>query len=240
MRKRKHDYIFLDAGYTLFTANPSPSAFYHQVCTHHGALITKEQMVEAMRAAWIDTVLPEMSDPHADLFCSDEEDRQWWWKYDCEVFRRLGIPAEKHEAIFDDIYAFFSDPSAWELYPDTIESLERLTAERFSLAIVSNWNSSLSKVVNGLNLTDYFEFLIASAEVGSKKPSPKIFQLALERAGVEPSRAVHVGDTYQADVLGARRAGIRGIMLDRRGGHHTDHEVITNLGELYPLLFDHD
>jgi putative hydrolase of the HAD superfamily len=134
---------------------------------------------------------------------------------------------------------FFSEPSAWELYPDTLESLETLKSEQFSLAIVSNWNSSLRKVVDGLHLTDYFEFLISSAEAGSKKPSPKIFQLALEQAGVEPSRAVHVGDTYQADILGARRAGIRGIMLDRRGDEHKDHEVITNLGELLPLLFDH-
>jgi putative hydrolase of the HAD superfamily len=239
MPKRKHDYIFLDAGYTLFSANPSPSAFYYQVCTRHGIDITKEQMVEAMRGAWIEKVLPELSDPDADLSCSDEEDKQWWWSYDREVFRRIGIPAERQKAIFEEIYPFFSDPSAWELYPDTIESLEKFKSERFSLAIVSNWNSSLKKVVDGLNLGDYFEFLIASAEAGSKKPSPKIFHLALEQAGVEPSRAVHVGDTYQADVLGARRAGIRGIMLDRRGGEHKDHEVIRKLGELYPLLFDH-
>ena len=238
MHKKKHDYVFLDAGYTLFTANPSPSAFYHKVCTLHGVDITIDQMIEAMRGAWIDKVLPEMSDPDTDLHCLDEEDKQWWWSYDREVFARLGIPAEKHESIFEDIYAFFSEPSAWELYPDTIEALEKLTSERFSLAIVSNWNSSLRKVVDGLKLTHYFEFLIASAEAGSKKPSPKIFELALEQAGVEPSRVVHVGDTYQADILGARRAGIRGIMLDRRGGEHQDHEAITNLGELYPLLFD--
>lgn len=236
MSKRKHDYIFLDAGNTLFTANPSPSAFYHQVCTRHGADITLEQMIEAMRGVWIDKMLPEMSDPNTDLFCSDEEDRQWWWNYDVEIFRQLGIPGEKHEEIFEEIYVFLSDPAAWELYPDTIESLEKLKSEQFSLAIVSNWNSSLRKVVDGLNLTHYFEFVIASAEAGSKKPSPKIFQLALERAGVEPSRAVHIGDTYQADILGARRAGIRGIMLDRRAGEHKDHEAITSLCELYPLL----
>lgn len=236
MAEKRHDYIFLDAGYTLFTANPSPSTFYHQVCTRHGEDITKEQMIEAMRGVWVDMVLPEMVDPDADLFCSDEEDRQWWWNYDTEIFRRLGIPDEKHERIFDDIYRFFSDPSAWELYPDTVESLEKLKAEQFSLAIVSNWNSSLESIVAGLGLADYFEFMVASAEAGSKKPSPKIFQVALEQAGVAPSRVVHVGDTYQTDVLGARRAGIRGIMLDRHDGEHQDHEVIKSLRELHPLL----
>ncbi len=236
MSEKMHDYVFLDAGYTLFTANPSPSAFYHQVCTRHGADVTKEQMVEAMRGVWIDLAIPEMNDPDADFFCSDEEDRQWWWNYDVEIFRRLGVPKAKHDTIFEEIYGFFSDPAAWELYPDTLEALERLKAEGFSLAIVSNWNSSLSKIVGGLNLAHFFEFMLASAEAGMKKPSPKIFELALERAGVGPSRVVHVGDTYHADVLGARRAGIRAIMLDRHNGKHADHEVITSLLDLYPRL----
>jgi putative hydrolase of the HAD superfamily len=236
MTDGKYDVVFLDAGYTLFTANPSPSKYYHQVCTRHGVEVTLEQMIEAMRGVWLEHVLPEMNDPKADFVCSDDEDRQWWWNYDSMVFARLGIAREKRAEIFDEIYQFFAEPKAWELYPDTLESLERLKSNGLSLAIVSNWNSSLKKVVDGLRLTGYFEFILASAEVGWKKPSPKIFEIALERASAEPARVVHVGDTYQTDVLGARKAGIRGIMLDRRGGTHHDHEVIKDLSELYPLL----
>ena len=232
----KYDVVFLDAGYTLFTANPSPSKHYHHVCTRHGAEITLEQMIEAMRGVWLEHVIPEMNDPNADFACSDEEDRQWWWKYDSMIFTRLGIPKGKQEGIFNEIYRFFAEPSAWELYPDTVESLDRLKSNGLSLAIVSNWNSSLKRIVEGLHLTRYFDFVLSSAEAGWKKPSPKIFGIALQLAGVEPSRVVHVGDTYQTDVLGARRAGIRGVMLDRRGGTHHDHEVIKDLFELYPLL----
>jgi putative hydrolase of the HAD superfamily len=236
MSEGKYDIVFLDAGYTLFTANPSPSKFYHQVCIRHGADGTLEQMVEAMRAVWIEHVLPEMNDPEADLFCSDEEDRQWWWNYDKEVFARLGIPMEKHAEIFDEIYAFFGNPSAWELYSDTLGALEQLRSNGLSLAIVSNWNSSLKTIVEGLKIENYFDFIVSSAEAGVKKPSPKIFELALEHAGVGPSQVVHVGDTYHTDVLGARRAGIRGIMLDRQSGAHHEHEVITTLTELCSLL----
>lgn len=232
----RYDIIFLDAGYTLFTANPSPSKLYHEVCMRHGVELTLEGVVAAMREVWVERVIPEMSDSKADFSCSDEEDRQWWWNYDREVFKRLGIPEERRGEIFGEIYEFFGNPSAWELYPETLESLDILKSGELSLAIVSNWNSSLEKIVGGLNIAGYFDFVLASAEAGWKKPSPKIFQLALERAGAEPSRVVHIGDTYQTDVLGARRAGIRGIMLDRRGGTHHDHEVITCLSELYPLL----
>lgn len=236
MGTSKYDIVFLDAGYTLFTANPSPSKYYHQVCSRHGCDVTLEQMVNAMRGIWVEQVVPEMNDPHAEFFCSDEEDRQWWWNYDREVFRRLSIPEEKHIEIFDEIYGFFADPFAWELYPDTLDALEQLKSNGLALAIVSNWNSSLRRVVEGLRIDGYFDFMIASAEAGIKKPSPKIFYAAMERASVGPSQAVHVGDTYLTDVQGARRAGIRGIMLDRRGGEHYEHEVITSLLELYPLL----
>jgi len=236
MPDKKYDVVFLDAGYTLFTANPSPSKFYHEVATRHGADISLDQMIAAMREVWVERVIPEFTDPEADFSSSDEEDRQWWWNYDTEVFTRLGIPKPRHAEIFEEIYRFFADPSAWELYPDTLESLEQLKASDFSLAIVSNWNSSLTKIVDGLNITSYFDFVLSSAEAGVKKPSPRIFELALEQAAVKPSRVVHIGDTYQTDVLGARKAGIRGIMLDRHGGVHHDHEVITSLLKLHPLL----
>ena len=236
MPDRRYDVVFLDAGYTLFAANPSPSKFYHQVAVHNGTDVTLEQMIAAMREVWVERVIPEFTDPEADLSCSDDEDRQWWWNYDSEVFRRLGIPEGKHEEIFEEIYGFFANPSAWELYPDTRESLDQLKSSDFSLAIVSNWNSSLGEIVEGLNITAYFDFVLSSAEAGVKKPSPRIFELALERARIEPSRVVHIGDTYQTDVLGARKAGIRGIMLDRRGGVHHDHEVISSLLKLHPLL----
>jgi putative hydrolase of the HAD superfamily len=236
MPDKKYDMIFMDAGYTLFTAKPSPPKYYHQVCLHHGVETTVEKMIEAMRAVWTEHVIPEMMDPEAEFFCSDEEDRQWWWTYDQQVFRRLGIPEEKHGPIFDEIYQFFGNPHAWDLFPDTLETLDRLTAKGFMLAIVSNWNSSLGAVVAGLDIDRYFQFALSSAEAGWKKPSPRIFHMALERAGVAPSRVVHIGDTYQTDILGAAKAGIRGIMLDRRGQNHSDHEAITSLLELVPLL----
>lgn len=238
MSRRTHEVIFLDAGYTLFSANPSPPKFYHQVCTRQGVHVTLEQVMAAMREIWLEQVIPEMNDPDADFYCSDDEDRQWWWNYDRQVFSRLAIPEDKHEALFDEIYKFFEEPSAWILYPDTLESLETLKSKGFFLAVVSNWNSSLQKIIDGLNLSHYFEFVLTSAQAGWKKPSPRIFHIALSRAGVEPSRVVHIGDTYQTDVVGARRAGIRGIMLDRRGGTHHDHEVITALSEAGPLLMN--
>jgi putative hydrolase of the HAD superfamily len=237
MANKKYDAVFLDAGYTLFSATPSPPKFYHQVCVRHGQHIMLDQMIQAMREVWVEYVIPEMNDPASTFVCSNDEDREWWWKYDQQVFTKLGITPARQREIFDEIYCFFANAEAWQLYPDTLESLDKLKAASFSLGIVSNWNSSLKKIVEGLNLAQYFDFILSSAEAGWKKPSAKIFEMALKLTGLERSRVIHIGDTYQTDVLGARNAGIRGIMLDRRGSlQRHDHEVIQGLAELYPLL----
>ena len=66
-----------------------------------------------------------------------------------------------------------------------------------------------------LGLTSYLDFVVNSQEVGANKPEPPIFLAALEKAGVEASEAVHVGDQYALDVLGARGVGISPVLIDR-------------------------
>jgi FMN phosphatase YigB (HAD superfamily) len=58
----------------------------------------------------------------------------------------------------------------------------------------------------------YFDSVTYTQEAGANKPDPTIFQLALKRAGCSPNEAVHVGDSYEKDVLGARRIGIMPIL----------------------------
>ena len=83
--------------------------------------------------------------------------------------------------------------------------------------MVSNSNGSVEGLLDRLGLGASLAFVIDSAVVGVEKPDPRIFRLALARAGVEPGQAVYVGDLYSVDVIGARAAGIEGILLDPRG-----------------------
>jgi putative hydrolase of the HAD superfamily len=102
-------------------------------------------------------------------------------------------------------------------YPDSAPCLAAMRRRRLSLVCVSNWDCSLPDVLERCGLREALDGVVTSAEAGARKPDPAIFAPALAIAGVEASRALHVGDTVSEDVDGARAAGIRALHLDRSG-----------------------
>ena len=129
--------------------------------------------------------------------------------------------------------------NAAKLYDDTIPTLAYLRDAGFKLAIVSNWDTPLDPLTERLDIADYFDAIVAShdARVRSAKPDPHIFNYALEAIGVSAEETVHVGDTYAADIIGAKNAGIRPILIDRDGTQTGRwDETIRSLSELPALL----
>ena len=91
----------------------------------------------------------------------------------------------------------------------------KLARERgLRTAVISNSNGTVADILAHLGLAKDLEFIIDSSKVGVEKPDPRIFRIALERAGLQPHEAVYVGDLYSIDVLGARAAGLRAILMD--------------------------
>ena len=96
----------------------------------------------------------------------------------------------------------------------------------------------MSQLCRDLGMAPYLDFCLTSEEVGVEKPDPAIFVAALDRAGVKPGEAVHVGDQPRSDLVGARGAGLHAVLLDR-GGWHRDVDNclhISGLTELDDLL----
>jgi putative hydrolase of the HAD superfamily len=105
------------------------------------------------------------------------------------------------------------------VYDDVLPALEGLRRDGLRLLVVSNWDCSLGRVLERCGLAEHLDGAVSSAEAGSRKPDPGIFGTALELAGCEPSEALHVGDTSEEDVAGARAAGIPALLIDRDGGN---------------------
>lgn len=103
-------------------------------------------------------------------------------------------------------------------YPDAVPALRGLREAGLKLICVSNWDCSLPAVLERCGLMVHLDAAVSSAEAGSRKPDPAIFAAALELAGCGPEEALHVGDTAEEDVEGARRAGVDVLLLDRDGG----------------------
>jgi HAD superfamily hydrolase (TIGR01509 family) len=94
----------------------------------------------------------------------------------------------------------------FELLPEAGAALQKLRRHGLAVAVVSNWDVGLARHLGGLGLGDVP--VVTSAQAGAPKPDPAVFTLALELLGVQPSRALHVGDT-DADEAGASAAGMQ-------------------------------
>ncbi|MER3410733.1 MAG: hydrolase [Thermoleophilia bacterium] len=102
----------------------------------------------------------------------------------------------------------FMGALVFQAVPGATETVERLARHGLRLAVVANWDCSLPQHLEQVGLARYFTTVVTSARAGVPKPDPALFRLALEELGVEPGRALHVGDE-EVDEVGARRAGMR-------------------------------
>ncbi len=117
-------------------------------------------------------------------------------------------------------------------YPDARPALTALRSRGVALVCVSNWDCSLPDVLARCGLGEGLDAVVTSATAGARKPDPEIFQRALRVAGCGPEQAVHVGDTAEEDVAGARRAGIRALLLDRDGSGANGAPRIGSLAQI--------
>ena len=118
-------------------------------------------------------------------------------------------------------------------YPEVPDVLARLRAGGARLAVVSNWDVSLHDVLDRTGVRPLVDAVAISAELGVAKPDPAIFRAALERLGVGARGAVHVGDSLEHDVAGARAAGLEAVLVARNGATAPDGvRTVASLAEL--------
>jgi putative hydrolase of the HAD superfamily len=116
-------------------------------------------------------------------------------------------------------------------YPDALPALEAARKRGLRLVVVSNWDSSLPEVLDRVAVGARVDGVLTSAATGVVKPDPAIFAAALAVAGVPAAQAVHVGDSLEEDVAGARAAGIRPVWLDRTGAGAGERDVERDGGD---------
>jgi putative hydrolase of the HAD superfamily len=118
-------------------------------------------------------------------------------------------------------------------FEDAAPALLHWRRAGIELVVVSNWDASLHEVLERVELAPLVRATFTSAEVGARKPAPVIFAEALAAVRVDPARALHVGDSLEEDVAGARSAGIEPVLI-RRGGEPgpADVRTVASLAEL--------
>jgi len=142
----------------------------------------------------------------------------------------------RFDAFFEELYDLFARADVWRLYPDVIEVLQAVRARGVTVGMVSNWDSRLLSICQALELESYFDFILASAVVGSAKPEAKIFEKALELANCRPDEAIHIGDSLENDWQGARAVGLEAIIINRDERIFEDVVAVSSLQAILPLL----
>ena len=122
-----------------------------------------------------------------------------------------------------------------ELYPDVLPTLTKLR-KKYSLGLLSNGNSYPTRC----GLDDMFGFVVFSQDIGVDKPSPRFYRIAVEKAGCLKEELLHIGDSLENDVIGARNCGITSVWLNREQMKpETNIEIeyeISSLSELLKIL----
>ena len=141
------------------------------------------------------------------------------WLYFNLIFERAGVPVNAQvEAALEELYAYHRETNLWELVPPAVfPALAALRECGLSITIVSNANGKLRVLFDRLQLSGCVDCLLDSHEESVEKPDPRFFERALERSGARKDTTIHVGDLYHVDVVGARNAGLRGVLLDEAG-----------------------
>jgi putative hydrolase of the HAD superfamily len=157
------------------------------------------------------------------------------WLFFDLILEQAGIPrSAQTAAALAELHTYHQAHNLWELVPDAVRpALTALRDRGLTLVVVSNANGTLRAHMDRLGLSAFLDHVIDSCDEGVEKPDPRLFEIALARANARADSTIHVGDIYQVDVVGARAAGIRPVLLDETGQHpDADCTRVSSLGEL--------
>jgi putative hydrolase of the HAD superfamily len=221
--------VFFDAGDTILAAHPTFQRRFAEVAADAGATFEQAAIDAAYAEAVRRSVWP--------VDWGDAAGQEQFWKgFYTRILADLGYDGDL-AGLVDAMYTAFSDPRCYRLFADTMPVLDELERRGIILGVVSNFEPWLREVLEHQGILHRLSAVAISGELRVAKPDPAIFRHALEQAAVEPERTIYVGDSPDADVVGARAAGIRPVLIDRFDRHPVaDAPRITALPELLGVL----
>jgi HAD superfamily hydrolase (TIGR01549 family) len=216
--------IFLDAGGVLVYPNWSRIS---DALARHGVHVAPDVLARAEPHAKWRIDVPQT--------INATNDAGRGWLYFNLIFEHAGVTVNADvEAAMDELHAYHRETNLWEFVPPAVfPALAALRERSLKITIVSNSNGKLRVLFDRLKLSACVDCVLDSHEEAIEKPDPRFFELALQRSGARKETTIHVGDLYYVDVVGARHAGLRGVLLDEAGLYpDADCPRVRTLGEL--------
>jgi putative hydrolase of the HAD superfamily len=232
--------VCFDAAGTLIRVRGGVGQQYATVARRFGIAVDPAALDAGFAAAFRSA--PPMAFPDAPPADVPARERAVWRDLVGRLFAGAGCREATEtpifERYFEELYAHFATPAAWDVFPDVRPALDAVRARGCCTALVTNFDGRIAPLLEALGLRPAFDVVTRSSEVGAAKPDRRIFEAALGALGVAAGSVLHVGDSRREDLEGARAAGLRGLVIDR-GGRHLDLPAelrIASLVEIAPRL----
>jgi putative hydrolase of the HAD superfamily len=229
--------IFYDAGHTLVRPRAGIDEVWDFLAHQLGITIAHEHRGEFPDVAAF--FYSRLGEDGLGSYASDRAARSFWTEYYAFALRDVApdLPLEEIRSAGEALYDWYAEPAQWQPFPETIAALEAARGRGLVQGVVSDWGSDLLPILHAHEITRLMDFVVASAVIGSSKPHREIFLYALGRANVRAEETVYVGDSYLADVLGSRGAGLHPILIDREGkAPPIDAPVVRSLTEVLGVV----
>lgn len=223
--------VCFDVDFTLIYPGPTfQGEGYARFCARHGISVDPARFPDAVLAA------SAILDEQQDHIYSDE----MFVRYTGRIIEAMGGRGQGIETVAREIYAEWAACQHFFLYDDVTPTLRELAARGIKVGLISNSHRCLVSFQQHFELHGLIAAAISSSEHGYLKPHPSIFEATLTLLGVTAAEAVMVGDSLPHDIEGARRAGMRAVLVQRTphpsAPPPADVAVIRDLSELPPLL----
>jgi putative hydrolase of the HAD superfamily len=197
--------VFLDAGGVLLFPNWTRIS---EALARHGVNLSPAALAAA--------------EPYARRQLDDRQviggttDASRGWLFFDLILENAGVsPSAATAAALSELHAYHCAHNLWEFVPAPVRpALGALRDLGLSLTVVSNANGTLCAHMSRIGLDGLVDCVLDSYDERVEKPDPRLFEIALERSGATRETTIHVGDLYNVDVIGARSAGIRGVLMD--------------------------
>ena len=223
--------VLFDLYNTLVTYDPPREEIEAKILKDFGIEVSPEALLRPILTA--DEFIYQEHARSSISKRSKEETMALYTQYHGILLKEAGLEASK-EVILGILGKWMNFNLKTVLYDDVVPALTNLKERGLILGLISNVDRDIAPLYQGLGLSAWLQVMVTSQEVGFNKPHPEIFQAALKQAGIKPAEAIYVGDQYQTDVVGASKAGMLGILLDRNGFFEevTDCPKIRSLTEV--------
>jgi putative hydrolase of the HAD superfamily len=205
--------VFFDAAGTLFDTRQPVGQTYARLAREFGLEVSDAVVTAGFRRAFGNS--PELAfgtGGHSKAELRNFE-RAWWKAVVARTFEGLGV-FPRFDDFFETLFAFFANPTNWQLKPEATAALHRLKEKGLGLGVISNFDSRLYRILETLELKPLFDSITISSEAGFAKPRREVFEMALAKHRLQPAEAMHVGDSVRLDFEAAAAVGMSAVLVD--------------------------